>query len=83
MQFDLTKHAKYVIKRRDIPLRSIEYVLGNPLAIEPDKFDPALEHRLGRVAEYGNRVLRVVVNARVEPIKVITVFWDRRARNKL
>ena len=83
MQFNLTKHAEYVIKRRDIPLRSIEYVLGNPLAIEPDKVDPALEHRLGRVAEYGNRVLRVVVNARVEPMRVITVFWDRRARNKL
>ncbi len=83
MQFNLTKHAEYVIKRRGIPLRSIEYVLSKPLAIEVDKIDPELEHRLGRVAEYGNRVLRVVVNARVEPIRVITVFWDRRASKKL
>jgi len=83
MEFDLTKHAEYVIKRRGIPLRSIEYVLANPLAIEPDKVDPDLEHRLGRVVEYGNRILRVVVNATVKPIRVITVFWDRRVRNKL
>ena len=83
MQSDLTKHAEYVLKRRGIPLRSVEHVLRKPLAIEPDKVDPALEHRLGRVAEYGNRVLRVVVNARVEPVKVITVFWDRRVRNTL
>ena len=83
MQFELTKHAEYVIQRRGISLQSIEYVLGNPLDIEPDKVDPELEHRLGRVPEYGDRVLRVVVNARVEPVKVITVFWDRRVRNKL
>ncbi|MBN2209567.1 MAG: DUF4258 domain-containing protein [Candidatus Coatesbacteria bacterium] len=83
MQFELTKHAECVITRRGIPLRSVEHVLGKPLAVEPDKVDPALEHRLGRVAEYGNRVLRVVVNARVQPISAITVFWDRRARKKL
>ena len=83
MQFELTKHAEYVIERWRISLRAIRRVLQNPLAIEQDRVDLDLEHRLGRASEYGNRVLRVVIDAKVEPIRVVAVFWDRRARKAL
>lgn len=83
MEFVLTKHAKYALERRSIPLECVEAVLNHPQAVEPDKVDSELEHRLGRVSEYHNRVLRVVVNANVVPARVIIVFWDRRTRGKL
>jgi len=75
MRFVLTKHARFALQRRRIRREWIEAVLSSPLLTKPDKIDPELEHRLGRIAEYGNRVLRVVVKSNVEPIKVITVFW--------
>ena len=40
--------------------------------------DPNLEHRLAPVAEFGNLVLRVVVNGTVNPPRVVTAYFDRR-----
>jgi hypothetical protein len=39
-----------------------------------DPVDPVLEHRLGCIDEYGGRVLRVIVNSNVDPLRVITVI---------
>ena len=40
--------------------------------------DPQLEHRLARIPEFNNRVLRVVVNNQKTPLHIVTVFFDRR-----
>jgi hypothetical protein len=45
--------------------------------------DPELELRFARITERENRVLRVVVNPSVDPIDVISVFFDRNMRGKL
>ncbi len=45
--------------------------------------DDSLEHRLGKIVEYGNRVLRVVYNKDTEPIKLITVYFDRKMKGKI
>jgi hypothetical protein len=45
---------------------------------EPDRWDPQIKHALGRVAERENRVLRVIYNASVNPLRVIT--GDMRIR---
>ena len=82
-QYEWTKHARQVQARRAIPLECIERVLYSPMAREPDRVDGSLEHRLGRIPEHGNRVLRVVVNVRANPPKIITVYWDRGMRTKL
>jgi hypothetical protein len=58
-------------------------VVNFPQRIDPDPDDAELEHSLGRIAEFGNRVLRVVVNKTVRPVVVITVYFDRTMRNKL
>ena len=49
-----------------------------PEQIEPDTVDAELEHHLARIAEFDNRVLRVIVNRNVAPVRVVTVFFDRR-----
>jgi hypothetical protein len=56
----------------------MERALTMPEAAEADPVDPDLEHRLARIPEFGNRVLRVIVNGKKTPPHVVTVFFDRR-----
>ena len=36
------------------------------------------EHRFARIPEFGDRVLRVVVNTNVARPRIVTVYFDRR-----
>ncbi len=83
MKYTLTEHAKDVLEERELPVAWLERVLDTPQRIEPDPDDAELEHHLGRIAEHGNRVLRVVVNKTVRPARVVTLYFDRTMRNKL
>jgi hypothetical protein len=74
----LTEHARDALEKRSIALEWMESVLAYPELIEPDTVDPELEHRLGRVKEKGDRILRVIVNVKRRPRRVVTVFFDRR-----
>jgi hypothetical protein len=49
-----------------------------PEVTEADPVDANLERRLARIREFGDRVLRVIVNRKRTPPSVITVFFDRR-----
>ena len=68
---------------RSINLDWLERVLANPERVEADNEHRDLRHALGRIPEHGNRVLRVVYNSAVEPVRVVTVYFDRTVRNKL
>jgi|GEM_PF-1927326 len=50
--------------------------------IEKDLYNSNLEHRMKIIEERRFRVLRVIINPIVEPIFVITVFFDRRRKEK-
>ena len=56
--------------------------LTAPEWTEPDPVDEELEHRLAHFAQFGNRVLRVVVNVRVQPVRVVTTYFDRRRKDR-
>jgi hypothetical protein len=45
--------------------------------------DPALESRLRKIPEFGDRVLRVVLNTQVVPVRVVSVYFDRTMKGKL
>jgi hypothetical protein len=83
MDYRLTQHAEDVLAKRRIPLEWVERVLRTPERVQPDKTDAELEHRLAQIPEYGNRVLRVIVNRVTNPEKVITFYFDRNMRGQL
>ena len=74
----MTEHARDVLGKRQIPLAWMERVLTAPELIEVDPIDQDPEHRLARIPELGNLVLRVIVNGKRTPPHVMTVFFDRR-----
>jgi hypothetical protein len=57
--------------------------LTGPALTQPDADVAELEHRLAIIADYGNRVLRVVVKRNTQPLLVITAYFDRTMKGKL
>ena len=83
MDYILTQHARDALAKRKIDVEWLERTLAHPKRIEPDKTDPALEHRLAIISERGDRVLRIIVNKSESPILVVTLFFDRKMRGRL
>jgi uncharacterized DUF497 family protein len=83
LNYELTQHARDILEERQIGLEWLDKALANPELIERDATDPELESRFARIAEFGGRVLRVVVNTRVVPERVVSVYFDRRMKGKL
>ena len=75
--YQLTDHAKKVITDRDINLEWIERIMFSPRKVEADADDLELEHAIGEINEYGNRILRVIYNKTTDPRRIITVYFDR------
>ena len=61
----------------------VQRVVDHPALILADHADPELEHALAPIPEREGRVLRVVYNRGVDPIRVMTAFFDRTMRGKL
>ncbi|MCS6997458.1 MAG: DUF4258 domain-containing protein [Casimicrobiaceae bacterium] len=78
MEYVLTEHARDALRKRRIEVAWVERALTAPEATEADPVDPELDHRLARIPEFGNRVLRVIVNVRRTPPRIVTAFFDRR-----
>jgi hypothetical protein len=78
VDYVLTEHAKDALEKRQIRTAWLEQALTSPEVTEADPVDADLEHRLARIREFGDRVLRVIVNRKRTPLSVITVFFDLR-----
>ena len=81
--YQLTDHAIKRISERQIQLEWVVRVLQNPQKTEPDAEDPQLRHALGTIAEYGDRVLRVIYNETINPWRIVSVHFDRKLKGKL
>jgi hypothetical protein len=81
-KYELSSHAVTVIAERQIEMGWIGRVLENPDRTEPGKADPSLTHAFGRIPERGDRVLRVVYNAGVDPPRIVTAYFDRGQKGK-
>lgn len=79
MDFVLTEHAKKRCLRRKIDIAWIRQALACHASIEFDPEDGSLVHVLYRVPERGFRVLRVIYNETVEPVAVVTAYFDDEA----
>jgi hypothetical protein len=62
--------------QRGIDPAWIASTLDHPARIENDGEDASLVHALWPVAERGFRVLRVIYNEAVDPVAVVTAFFD-------
>jgi hypothetical protein len=77
------KTARHVISERNISDEWIDQVISDPDLVTKDHEDPELEHHLGTIEEFGNRVLRVVLNTTVEPSRIVTAYFDRSMKGEL
>jgi len=75
----LSKHAQVMVDERSIDPQWIEHVLRNPVFEEPDPRHLGAVRAYAPIAAFGNRVLRVVYYDSGTEIRVITLFFDRRA----
>jgi len=80
--FQLTSHAEAAALKRKIELAWIERALSEPDWTHRDPAKAGVVHAFVRVPERNDRVLRVVYNASVHPLRVITVYFDRRVRGR-
>jgi hypothetical protein len=78
----LSKHAQDMVDERKIPLSWIEHVLQSPVFEEPDTANPGAVRAYAPIADFGNRMLRVVYYDSGVEIRVITLFFDRRATRR-
>ncbi len=83
MQIVYTSHARTVIAERAIHESWIEAALTSPDWIEPDPADADVERRFRAIPEMAGRILRVACSVGAGEFRVITVFFDRKAKPKL
>ena len=67
-----TRHAVHAMEERTIPREWVESVVSEPALRTSDPNDPEVERFFRRIPEHGGRVLRVAVNTRVAPWRVVT-----------
>ena len=82
-RYELTRHAKDVMRARGISVGWMEKAFFHPAMVQSDSRNPLLERRFGKIPEFGDRVLRVVVNMEFVPPRILSVFFDRAMKGKL
>ncbi len=83
MEYELTEHAEEVLAERGIRSDWLNRAVESPERIDSDPSDADLEHHLTRIKEYGNRVLRVILNKTSRPVRVVTAYFDRAMKDRL
>ena len=68
---------------RMISMDWVELTVAEPALRMSDPNDPEVERFFRPIPERDNRILRVAVNTRVVPWRVVSVFFDRNMKGKL
>jgi hypothetical protein len=76
-EIEFTAHAKEMLIERNISREYVYLAINEPRNIE--KKEDGTTHYLKSIKENEGRVLRVVTESTNQIIKVITLFFDRRA----
>lgn len=78
MDVEFSSHARDMLVERNIPEEWVYWSLGAPDYTEVGEDNNT--HYIKSIPEFGGRFLRVVVNPRESPIRIVTLFFDRRIR---
>jgi len=76
MDYVLTEHARKRCIRRKIKQEWIAAALACPARTENDVEDQTVAHALLAIPEKSFRVLRVVYNETIDPVSVVTAYFD-------
>lgn len=82
-ELEFTEHAVHAMAERRILVEWVERAVTEPMLRAPDLNDFEIERFFCKIPEKGGRVLRVAVNIRVAPWRVVSVFFDRTMKGKL
>ena len=74
---EFTKHAQLMMSERVIRPEWVDQVMAAPERSVDDPFDNVRKLAFGRIAEFGNRWLRVVYVETDATRRIITAFFDR------
>jgi Domain of unknown function (DUF4258) len=74
-----SKHAQDMVEEREIPVEWIRRALSKPVFEEPDRHHIGATRAYAPIAEFGDRILRVVYYDTGTAVRVITLFFDWRA----
>lgn len=77
-----TKHAGVVMGERGLEPEWVEAAVRNPQWVEADPDDPKVVRHFRSVPERGGRFLRVALVETATEFRILTFFFDRRARPK-
>ena len=83
MELELSDHAAMRIAERKIPVEWVARVVEGPELRISDPVDLEIDLFFLRIQERDNRVLRVVVNTKVVPWRVVSVYFDRNMEGAL
>jgi len=73
-----SKHFLNMLTERGIKPEWVDMTINDPYST--DEYDDGTLHYIKQIPEFGDRWLRVIVNASVSPIILVTAFFDRRLR---
>ncbi len=79
VKVSFTRHAEDMLRERKFTKEEIISVIGSPDWQEDDEQETEVWHAFKRIEK---KVLRVVIRGREEPYTVITMFYDKRLRNR-
>ena len=83
VEYELSHYAADMLLRRGVRREWMEVTLTSPQRVERDAADPSIVHHLRTIEACEGRVLRVLYNEAVSPVRVVSVFLDRRMKGKL
>lgn len=83
MTLEYTRHALHVMAERMIPAEWVERTVTDPSMRSHDPNDPEVERFFRSIPGQSDRVLRVAVNTRAVPWRVVSVFFDRGMKGRI
>ncbi|HEU0022667.1 MAG TPA: DUF4258 domain-containing protein [Dehalococcoidia bacterium] len=78
VECELSRHARDMLSERAIRVEWVSRALNSPDRTEVG--EDYNRHYIKAIPEFGGRYLRVVVNPRHVPVRIVTFFFDRRIR---
>lgn len=77
-----TAHAATAIRERELTADWVEQTVRKPEWTLADPDRPGIERRFRRIPEFGDRILRVAILESAAEIRILTAFFDRKARQR-